>query len=155
MVSICSSLVITFAKQFGLKSGPTKRRAWLGSNLFDTQMAFLKDFSFRIRWFSWKKIADDKKAWTISQGAMTFSVTESWKSPVIWTVCQHHHIHFHAIFVLLFFFCFFFSKLKLKKKPDNISPSSLDSNHARHFFRADLCPKSLQILSAELMKKYT
>ena len=31
-------------KQIGPRSGPTKCRAWSGSNLFDTQMVFLKEF---------------------------------------------------------------------------------------------------------------
>ena len=31
-------------KQFGLRSGPTKCRAWSGSKLFDTLMVFLKEF---------------------------------------------------------------------------------------------------------------
>ena len=31
-------------KQIGPRSGPTKRRAFSGSNLFDTQMVFLKEF---------------------------------------------------------------------------------------------------------------
>ena len=30
--------------QFGLRSGLTKRRAWSGSNLFDTQMVFLEEY---------------------------------------------------------------------------------------------------------------
>ena len=33
-----------FYKQFGTRSGPTKRRAWSGSKLYDTLMIFLKDF---------------------------------------------------------------------------------------------------------------
>ena len=33
-----------FCKQIGPSSGPTKSRAWSGSNLFDTQMVFLKEF---------------------------------------------------------------------------------------------------------------
>ena len=55
-----------FANKFGVRSGQTKRRAWPGSNLFDT------------RWYSWiffskklyeyeKKSAEDKKAWKNSQ----------------------------------------------------------------------------------------
>ena len=39
---------------------PDKFRAWSGSNLFDTQKVFLKDF-FRKKLF-WKKSVDDKKA---------------------------------------------------------------------------------------------
>ena len=31
-------------KQFETRSGPTKCRAWSGSNPFDTQMVFLKEF---------------------------------------------------------------------------------------------------------------
>ena len=31
-------------KQFGPRSGPTKRRSWSGSNLFDTLTVFLKEF---------------------------------------------------------------------------------------------------------------
>ena len=33
-----------FCKQFGPRSGPTKRRAWSGSKLFDTLIVFLKEF---------------------------------------------------------------------------------------------------------------
>ena len=43
-----------FGKQFGPRSGPTNRRAWSGSKLFDILMVFLK--------LIWKKSADDKKA---------------------------------------------------------------------------------------------
>ena len=46
-------------KQFGTRFGPTKRRAWSGSKLFDTLEVFLKDF-FEKKWF-WKKSADDKQ----------------------------------------------------------------------------------------------
>ena len=51
-------------KQLRARSGPTKRRAWSGSNRFDTQMVFLKEF-FKNKWF-WKKSADDKKACKIT-----------------------------------------------------------------------------------------
>ena len=30
-------------KQFGTRSGPTERRSWSGSKLFDTLMVFLED----------------------------------------------------------------------------------------------------------------
>ena len=33
-----------FGKQFGPRSGPTNRRAWSGSKLFDILMVFLKEF---------------------------------------------------------------------------------------------------------------
>ena len=33
-----------FCKQFGPRSGPRKRLAWSGSNLFDTLMVFLEEF---------------------------------------------------------------------------------------------------------------
>ena len=56
-------------KQFGPCSGQTKRGAWYGSNLFDTQMVFLKEFFKKIVFE--KKPADDKKAWKFSQGAMS------------------------------------------------------------------------------------
>ena len=42
-----------FCKQFGPRPGLTKCRAWSGSNLFDTQMVFLKQF-WKKRWF-WEK----------------------------------------------------------------------------------------------------
>ena len=35
-------------KQFVSRSGPTKPRAWYGSNLFDTQIVFLKEFFKKI-----------------------------------------------------------------------------------------------------------
>ena len=46
-------------KQFGPRSGLTKRRAWSGSNLFDTQMVFLNEF-FKNKWF-WKNQQTTKK----------------------------------------------------------------------------------------------
>ena len=36
--------LITFCKQFGPRSGPTKCRAWSGSKLFDMLTVFLKEF---------------------------------------------------------------------------------------------------------------
>ena len=46
MLTLC--LPVTFAvnlgKQFGPRSGPTNRRAWSGSKLFDILMAYLKEF---------------------------------------------------------------------------------------------------------------
>ena len=33
-----------FCKQCGPRSGPTKRRAWSGTKLFDTLMVLLKEF---------------------------------------------------------------------------------------------------------------
>ena len=63
--SQCSALCIlvssadNICKQFGLSSDPTRRRAWYGSKLFDTQIVFLKDFFFEKSWF-WKKSANDK-----------------------------------------------------------------------------------------------
>ena len=46
-------------KHFGPRSGPTKCRAWYGSNLFHTLMGLLKEFSEKK---NWKKSADDKIA---------------------------------------------------------------------------------------------
>ena len=37
-------LLIDLYEQFGPRSGPTKRRAWSGSKLFDSLMVFLKEF---------------------------------------------------------------------------------------------------------------
>ena len=45
--------------QFGIRSSLTKRRAWSGSNLVDTEMVFLEEY-LKIGRF-WKKSADDKK----------------------------------------------------------------------------------------------
>ena len=53
-----------FCKQSGPRSGPTLRRAWSGSKLFDTLMIFLKNF-FGKKIF-WKKSADDNTAWKIT-----------------------------------------------------------------------------------------
>ena len=47
-----------FCKQFGPRSGLIERQTWSGSNLFDTQL--IPEIIFRK---SWKKSADDKKAW--------------------------------------------------------------------------------------------
>ena len=49
----------TLSKQFGLRSGPTKHLAWLGSKLFDTLMVLLKDFFLNI--YLEKKSAKDSK----------------------------------------------------------------------------------------------
>ena len=35
---------VNLGKQFGPRSGPTNRRAWSGSKLFDILMVFLKEF---------------------------------------------------------------------------------------------------------------
>ena len=58
-----------FGKQFGPRSGPTNRRAWSGSKLFDILIVFLKEFFWKINFE--KKSADDKKAWKITQYAMS------------------------------------------------------------------------------------
>ena len=46
-------------KKLGPRSGPTKRRAWSGSNMFLTQMVFLKDF-FQNKCF-WKNQQTTKR----------------------------------------------------------------------------------------------
>ena len=51
-----------FCKQFGPRSGPTKCRAWSGSNLFDTQMVFKKEFFEKVDF-------EKSKQTTISLGA--------------------------------------------------------------------------------------
>ena len=70
LVSIFCLLVSSadnLCKQIGPRSGLTKRRAWSESNLFDTQMVFLKDFLEKERFW---KTADDKKACkTTTKGA--------------------------------------------------------------------------------------
>ena len=38
------SFADNICKQFGPKSGPTERRAWFGSKLFDTLMVSPKEF---------------------------------------------------------------------------------------------------------------
>ena len=48
-----------FCKQIGHRSGPTKYRAWSGSNMFDNQMVNLKEF-LKKRWF-WKNQQTTKK----------------------------------------------------------------------------------------------
>ena len=50
-------------KQFGPRSGPTKRRVWSGFKLFDTLKILLKEFFQKV---DWKKSADDKKACKIT-----------------------------------------------------------------------------------------
>ena len=54
-----------FCEQFGPRSGPTKCRAWSGSNLFDTLMVFLKEFFKKLDFE--KKSADDQNPWKITQ----------------------------------------------------------------------------------------
>ena len=54
-------------KQFGPRSGPIKRRASSGSNLFDTHMVFLKEFFEKVDFETNQQTA--KKARNISQGA--------------------------------------------------------------------------------------
>ena len=49
-----------FCKQFWPRSGPTKCPAWSGSNLFETQMVFLKEFSEKVDFE--EKSAYDKKS---------------------------------------------------------------------------------------------
>ena len=53
------SFVDKLCKQFGPRSGPTKRRAWSGSKLIDTQLVFLKEFFEKVDFE--KKSADNKK----------------------------------------------------------------------------------------------
>ena len=55
-------------KQFGCRSGPTKRWAWSGSKLCDTLMVLLKDFLKKLV-YKKKKSIDDKKACKITQHA--------------------------------------------------------------------------------------
>ena len=53
------SFADNFCKQFGPRLGLTKRWPLPGSNLFDTQMVFLKEFFEKVDFE--KKTADDKK----------------------------------------------------------------------------------------------
>ena len=46
-------------KQFGPRSGPTKRRSWSGSKLFDALMVFLKEIFEKD---NYEKSADDNKS---------------------------------------------------------------------------------------------
>ena len=68
--SLLVSSADSLGKQIGPRSGQTKRLAWSGSNLFDTQMVFLKEFFKNVDFDkNNNKTADDKKAWKITQGA--------------------------------------------------------------------------------------
>ena len=51
-----------FCKQFGPRSGPTKRRACSGSKLYDTLMVFLKEFFKKIVDFGKKQQTSKKHA---------------------------------------------------------------------------------------------
>ena len=62
VLSYSKSIADNFCKQFGPRSGPTKRRAWSRSKLFDTLMVFLKEFF------------DNKNDFEINQQA-----TKTWK----------------------------------------------------------------------------
>ena len=53
------SSAANLSKQLGPRSGPTKCRAWSGSNMFDTQMVFLKEF-FKNKCF-WKNPQTTKR----------------------------------------------------------------------------------------------
>ena len=57
-------------KQFGPRSGLTKRQTSSGFKLFDTLMVFLKEFSEKVD--SEKKSADDKKAGKYFPGGKEF-----------------------------------------------------------------------------------
>ena len=52
-------------KQFGTRSEGTKHQAWSGSKLYDTLRVFLKYFYEKLDFQ--KKLADDKKAWKVTQ----------------------------------------------------------------------------------------
>ena len=53
-----------FCKQLGPRSGPTERRSWPGSKLFDILMVFLKEFFEKM---ILKKSSNDKKESKITQ----------------------------------------------------------------------------------------
>ena len=53
--------------QFGPRSGPTERRVWSGSKLFDTVVVVIKDF-FEKTYFE-KKSADDNESMKSTQHA--------------------------------------------------------------------------------------
>ena len=70
MIAYWVSSADKFCKQFGPRSGQTKRRACSRSYLFDTQMVFLKEFFEKV---DFEKISRrQKKTWKISQGAMSY-----------------------------------------------------------------------------------
>ena len=60
-------------KQFGTRSGPTKCRAWSGSNLVDTQMVYYSSTNFSKKLIL-KKSADSKKACKITQYAKRWEI---------------------------------------------------------------------------------
>ena len=60
-------------KQFGPRSGPMNCQAWSGSKLFDILMVFLKEIFQKVNFE--KKSADDKKAWKITQYAISLIQT--------------------------------------------------------------------------------
>ena len=57
-------------KQIGRRSGPTKCRAWSGSNLFDTQMVFMKEF--------FEKVDFEKNQQTTKKHEKLITFTNVW-----------------------------------------------------------------------------
>ena len=60
-ITLCGlvSSADNICKKFGPRSGPTERRAWSGSKMFDTLMEFLEEFfkkvELKMNYFSTKK----------------------------------------------------------------------------------------------------
>ena len=76
-----------FCKQFGPWSGPTKRRTWSGSNQFDTQMVFLKDFFEKVNLE--KNLRKQKKHDNFSRGQrIILNQAQQQQTTVLW---QYFH----------------------------------------------------------------
>ena len=58
-------------KQLRPRSGPTKRRACSGSNLFDTQMVFMKEFLKKV---NFEKIIRRQKSMTNFSGGIELTI---------------------------------------------------------------------------------
>ena len=93
-------------KQIGPRSGPTKCPAWSGSNLFDIQMVFLKEFSKKL---ILKKIGRRQKSMKNFPGGkeLKYDLTHLWWNPFIlcfqgcalqklttWLVCETPKLEF-------------------------------------------------------------
>ena len=66
--------------QFGLRSGLTKRRAWSGSNLFDTKMVFLEEYLKNGRF--WKNQQTTKSMQNYHPGGKELTYTYFYSVPM-------------------------------------------------------------------------
>ena len=82
--TICLKPGDDLCKQFGPRSGPTKRKTLSGSKLFDTRIMFLTEFLKRTKFFC-KISADDKKI-KKNDPAMYTCYSTFWNNVIIYFI---------------------------------------------------------------------